>query len=501
MVQPSTLRFISEAALAANQSAQDVIIADHGSRVDDLEVLGGLAPGDTSDATVHNLVNNPASLTSIELAGKYVSKGSLVVNVKDYGAVGNGTTDDTAAIIAAEAAANTAGATLFMPPGTYKTTGKITFRVATDASNATIKYYGAGTALVVGNDTATGLVTYRKKFKLPSVILGDNTVPWDGTSTGVILLNLNTCDVYVPWVGDFENGLKCYGQGTGFAYNTVFLGHLGQNHKNLILTQDETGWANQNTFVGGKIVMNNARGAVKDDVNASQISLVKGSTTVSGPNNNTFVGVSLEGENWAKYRVTFDGARFNTFLNCRWEVMVDANSLVRYLNGSADNRIIGGYDSAKINEEFDATSPGGTILDGQGGYLQATIPTGSQLIPNNVYTTVTAWSSISSRRIAYNATTGVFTPRPGRWRITATIAFAPNATGRRRCNAYTSNGITIDFAECPGNAQRTTMKLNGVFKFSGTETFVIQVDQNSGADLLLEGSANYVTLKAELLGV
>jgi len=43
------------------------------------------------------------------------------INVKNYGAVGNGTADDTAAITAALAAA-TGGSTVYFPPGTYLTT-------------------------------------------------------------------------------------------------------------------------------------------------------------------------------------------------------------------------------------------------------------------------------------------------------------------------------------------------------------------------------------------
>lgn len=40
-------------------------------------------------------------------------------NVKDYGAVGDGTTDDTAAFTLAVAAVNTAGGKLILPPGQY----------------------------------------------------------------------------------------------------------------------------------------------------------------------------------------------------------------------------------------------------------------------------------------------------------------------------------------------------------------------------------------------
>ena len=47
------------------------------------------------------------------------------VNAKAFGAVGDGSTDDTTAIQAAISAANTSGGTIFFPPGTYKITSTI----------------------------------------------------------------------------------------------------------------------------------------------------------------------------------------------------------------------------------------------------------------------------------------------------------------------------------------------------------------------------------------
>jgi len=48
-----------------------------------------------------------------------------VINVLDYGAIGNGIADDTAAITAAVTAAS-AGSTVYFPVGTYKVTSGIT---------------------------------------------------------------------------------------------------------------------------------------------------------------------------------------------------------------------------------------------------------------------------------------------------------------------------------------------------------------------------------------
>ena len=50
----------------------------------------------------------------------------LYFNVKSYGAIGNGSANDTAAITAAIAAATTLGGIVFFPPGTYRVVSQIT---------------------------------------------------------------------------------------------------------------------------------------------------------------------------------------------------------------------------------------------------------------------------------------------------------------------------------------------------------------------------------------
>src|SRR6478609_2762328 len=51
------------------------------------------------------------------------------ITPQDYGATGNGTTDDTAAIQAALNAVSANGSTVFFPPGTYKITSALTATV------------------------------------------------------------------------------------------------------------------------------------------------------------------------------------------------------------------------------------------------------------------------------------------------------------------------------------------------------------------------------------
>jgi hypothetical protein len=60
--------------------------------------------------------------TTTGLAGK-VAKGDLVLNVKDYGATGDGTTNDTAAVNSAKAALGTKPGVIFFPVGDYVVDG------------------------------------------------------------------------------------------------------------------------------------------------------------------------------------------------------------------------------------------------------------------------------------------------------------------------------------------------------------------------------------------
>jgi hypothetical protein len=125
-------------------------------------------------------------------AGKLLDKGEIVFDVKAYGAVGNGSTDDTAAIQSAIDAANTAGGgVVWFPKGTYKlvTNPLKLYSGATPTiipySNITLRGVGAdginGTQIV---QTTTGV----------DVIKGLNDA-----ANGAQALNNRILDLAVAW--------------------------------------------------------------------------------------------------------------------------------------------------------------------------------------------------------------------------------------------------------------------------------------------------------------
>lgn len=88
-----------------------------------------------------------------------VAKGELVFNVKDYGAKGDGATDDTAAVTAAIAAIPATGGTLFFPAGTYLTLGGFTIdkpcTIRGEGSAAYHNLEGAGSTNCLSKVTCT----------------------------------------------------------------------------------------------------------------------------------------------------------------------------------------------------------------------------------------------------------------------------------------------------------------------------------------------------------
>lgn len=87
-------------------------------------IFNGTFDSLTDATTVGKALGRASTQAAARSAISSVGKGDLVINVKDYGATGDGTTDDTTAITNAVAAL-TSGAALYFPPGTYRMTSRI----------------------------------------------------------------------------------------------------------------------------------------------------------------------------------------------------------------------------------------------------------------------------------------------------------------------------------------------------------------------------------------
>lgn len=162
-----------------------------------LDVSNGFALFDTMAATtidVTDAVTVPDEVYSsgwngsLEVPTKNaiydkIESSGLYLNVRNYGAIGNGVADDTSAIQAACAAAKaTGGNTVYLPAGTYKTTGTIAVPqysalVGAGRTATTINYTGSGTAIGMDDPTT-------QEVKL-NISMRDFTLNAPSAATGI----------------------------------------------------------------------------------------------------------------------------------------------------------------------------------------------------------------------------------------------------------------------------------------------------------------------------
>lgn len=259
-----------------------------------------------------------------EVKGK-VDKASLIANVKDYGAIGNGTADDTPAI---QDAIDDAGS-IYFPNGTYKITTTLSVpngvadhfsMVGQSAVGTTLSYTGTGALLKMDPNGSPSSSTRRTYWKLQSLYI---TGP-GSEDAGTIGLHLNNAflgAIYDVYVTDFETGVKFDGldlvAGAGCYYNTSY----NLNVSECVTAIEFTGQANSNQLYAGKAT-------------ESETGVLIGSDT----NNVILTGVAVESNTEYGLDVAGYGCQF---LSCRLENS-SGTAEVRFDDSSAN-----GYDGTK----------------------------------------------------------------------------------------------------------------------------------------------------------
>ena len=116
------------------------------------------------------------------------------VSVKDFGATGNGSTDDTAAI---QAALDSGAKTVFCPNGTYKVSS--TLYIPGDVAGTSVSLIGDGSNTIINADSISGSV------------ISNYQGSWSGYKHNQFLKNLQISGIAthgVLWVGGIGGGIE-----------------------------------------------------------------------------------------------------------------------------------------------------------------------------------------------------------------------------------------------------------------------------------------------------
>lgn len=256
--------------------------------------------GGTTPAVVHATTIDSSSNANIR-----TTKGSfnLVVNVRDYGAVGNGSTDDTTAVNAAIAALASYG-TLYFGPGNYKIAGTLSAfsgmtGVTIQGLGATLYNTGHGNTLVIDR-TCNNITVENLRFT------GDASVRANGVHIRIHSDNSRIINCYFQGCSDFGlfigyddtvsacNGVSVIGcafnatLGDGchvMNANNTYIGggttFISTGDDSIGLIADVVGKGPQRTHVSGVSIFNSgSRGIAMEEVIDVLIDDVKIYTTV-----------------------------------------------------------------------------------------------------------------------------------------------------------------------------------------------------------------------------
>jgi hypothetical protein len=206
-------------------------------------------------------------------------------SVKDFGALGDGTTDDTAAFTAA-IAAMVEGDCLVIPKGTFK----ITNVVFNAPDRCGILCFGklqsaaTGVAFTIGPSSGS---EFRIGYNIKNLKVFSTTIDHTSGRVGIKIRNVYGSYIDLRHVFGFETGVLCYGDGYGVSYNEIHFGYIVDNKYSCKLSASATGWTNENCFHSGELTWSSAQ-----DTDGWRHIWIDNCT--NAVNNNKFFGCSLE---------------------------------------------------------------------------------------------------------------------------------------------------------------------------------------------------------------
>lgn len=320
-----------------------------------------------------------------------------------FGAVGDGSTDDTTAVQATLNFAAYSGIPYNFQVGTHLVSSTIILPIVVSGSmrEAAIWSHAATLSPTMQCGLVDGTAPPKWQapiIELPTMLNLDKTgTGWSGFSTavGLQIASLDGAIFFNTLVENYGVGVSAGGLSQGCAYNTftggVILGNkIGFRGQPL----DDTGWSNQNYARDVRFTYSGAEGTHVSGTR--DIQLIEHSATQTGgvPDGWQFINCSVETD-IPEYSIECQGT-YNKFDNCRFDATAPAVLwTARTTSQTHDNLIVGGYGTNKIRFDTggagtstaNAVIAGGTSLYMGGSLIQGRAVADTafriQLDPNN----------------------------------------------------------------------------------------------------------------------
>ena len=226
-----------------------------------------------------------------------------VLNIKNFGCVGDGTTDNTTNLNTAFAYCYEHHRTLYVPKGTFAFASPITVtNVPNIKMDGDLKYTGNSNdpALIIGNTSAE-----QNNLDLEFMLTCEKST----TNKGLKIININNSNIKFKYIYGFGTGIILEGNTKGVCYNKIDCYNIYNNNIGLEIAPASNGWVNENLFLNGNFKYSNQL----DKTNTIGIKITG---TDNWPNNNYFLKPNFEQLDKC---VSLTKCANNTFTQCRCE--------------------------------------------------------------------------------------------------------------------------------------------------------------------------------------